>query len=89
MVVRLKRELCGLGKEKKIQLHIKCAQAFHGLSNQGAVCDAQKTQCLISCKICARADACACMWTKVWACTTHTCTAAAAAAGTAVKPVIT
>lgn len=49
-------------KEKKnLQLHIKCAQAFHGLSNLGVICDARKTHRLISWVMCARVDACACM----------------------------
>lgn len=34
-------------KKIKIQLHIKCAQAFHGLSTLGVIGDAH-TLCLIS-----------------------------------------
>lgn len=62
MVERVWRERCvALVKKKKIQLHIKCAQAFHGLSNLGVICDAWKTCCLISWVMCAHVYVCACM----------------------------
>lgn len=62
MVKRVWRERCvALEKKKKIQLHIKCAQAFHGLSNLGVICDAWKTCCLISWVMCAHVYVCACM----------------------------
>lgn len=55
-------------RKKNPQLHIKCAQAFHGLSNPGVICDARKTHCLMSWVTCAHVDdtvcecSCMCTW---------------------------